>query len=405
MISRAERFLIRHYLRLSRRGLVAFMSAFALVGFAVGVAALILVNGVMTGFQGELKARILGTSPHLTVDRFFHEPFRVDDTLRSLMQQAPGVVAWGPYLTTRGLLSSSQGTEGVVLKGVDPGQMIHKETYKTYLTIGALQLGERDIILGSVLASNLGVVAGDTVLFYTMERPIKTPLGRIFRRVPLVVRGIFDVGLYDLNATFALVSLPTLQHMLGMGNRVSGLEAVVVHPLDVQKTARWLDERLPYPYRVATWQEWNQSLFSALKLEKLGLAVVLSLITLVASFTMLSTLMLLVMQRTREIAVLITLGMTRREILRVFFLVGMSLALAGVLIGSLLGTGLAWLQNTYQLLRPPPDVYFIDRLPVRLVPTDLFWIWLISGVIAALASLYPAHRASRLIPVRALREE
>jgi len=405
MISRAERFLIRHYLRLSRRGLVAFMSVFALAGFAVGVAALILVNGVMTGFQGELKARILGTSPHLTVDRFFHEPFELTDTLRHLMDQAPEVTAWGPYLTTRGLLSSPQGTEGVMLKGVDPGQMIHKETYATYLTMGDLRLGERDIILGSVLASNLGVVAGDTVLFYTLERPLKTPLGRIFRRVPLVVRGVFDVGLYDLNATFALVALPTLQRMLGMPGQISGMEAVVAHPLEVQRTARWLDARLPYPYRVATWQEWNQSLFSALKLEKLGLAVVLSLITLVASFTMLSTLMLLVMQRTREIAVLITLGMTRREILRVFFLVGMSLALVGVLLGSAIGTGLAWAQNTYQLLRPPPDVYFIDRLPVRLTLTDLLWIWLISCGIAALASLYPAHRASTLMPVRALREE
>jgi len=403
MISPLERFLLGHYLRLARRGLVAFLGAFALLGITVGVTAMLLVNGIMEGFQGEVKRRILGAQPHITVDRFFQEPFTPDSVLLSTLRATTQIQHFGGFVVMQALARHGEATEGLMVKGVDPGRMIHRDFYEQYMVEGAFR-PESGLVLGSVLASNLHVVSGDTVVLYALEGNLATPIGRIFRRIPLKVVGIFDAGLYDLNSTLALTDLATLQHLLGLGDRVHGVEIALKDPMDAGRVAERLRKAIPYPYRISTWQEWNRTLFSALKLEKLAMFLILSLVTLVASFTMLSTLMLLVMQRTREIAVLLTLGVEPRVILRVFVGVGLVLGFAGLLLGTGLSLLVAWVQNTFQIYRLPPDVYFIQNLYIRLSLADVAASWGVALVVAFLAAFYPALRAARMKVVDALRE-
>ncbi len=403
MISPLERFLLAHYLRLTRRGLVAFLGAFALIGITVGVAAMLLVNGIMEGFQGEVKSRILGAQPHITVDRFFQEPFTPDSALHAAIRNAPGIRNSGDFVIMRALARHGEATEGLVVKGVNPRKMIHRDFFERFMVEGAFR-PESGLVLGSVLASNLHVAAGDTVVLYALEGNLATPIGRIFRRIPLKVVGIFDAGLYDLNSTLALTDLATLQRLLGLGDRVHGVEIALRDPMEAEQVAERLRKTIPYPYRITTWQEWNRTLFSALKLEKLAMFLILSLVTLVASFTMLSTLMLLVMQRTREIAVLLTLGVEPRVILRVFVGVGLVLGLAGMLAGTGLSLLVAWVQNTFQMYRLPPDVYFIEHLYIRLSPMDVVASWAVALGVALLAAFYPALRAARMTVVDALRE-
>lgn len=403
MIAPLERFLLGHYLRLARRGLVAFLGAFALTGITVGVASLLLVNGIMEGFQAEVRSRILGAQPHITVDRFFQEPFTPESTLLDAIQTTPGIRAFGPFVILRALARHGNATEGLIVKGVDAGQMIHRDFFERFTVEGSFR-PEKGLVLGSVLASNLHVGAGDTVILYALEGNLSTPIGRVFRRVPLKVVGIFDAGLYDLNSTLALADLSTLQRLLGLGNLVHGVEIALRDPMEANRVAEALREKIPYPFRITTWQEWNRTLFSALKLEKIAMFLILSLVTLVASFTMLSTLMLLVMQRTREIAVLLTLGVEPRTILRVFVLVGLALGGAGILLGTGLSLAVAWVQNTFQVYRLPPDVYFIEHLFIRFSLQDILASWVVALGVAFLASFYPALRASRMEVVDALRE-
>lgn len=399
-----ERFLLAHYLRMSRRGLVAFLATFAFLGITVGVTAMLLVSGVMEGFQREIRSRILGAQPHLTIDRFFQEPFVLNDTLSTIIQQkVPHLRAWGPYVLMQALAQHDRATQGVLVKGVDPHHMIHRDFFEQFMEEGEMA-PEKGLVLGNVLASNLQVVAGDTVILYALESSQPTPLGRIFRRVPLKVVGVFDAGLYDINSTYALTDIAFLQKLLGLGNKIHGIDLTLKDPMEASTVKEQLRHEISYPYRISTWQEWNRTLFSALKLEKIAMFLILSLVTLVASFTMLSTLMLLVMQRTREIAVLLTMGVEPTAIERVFIGVGLGIGLAGMGVGSLLSAGIAWLQNTFYLYRLPPDVYFIDTLTIQIGWMDVLGAWGIALGVALMASYYPARRAARMSVVEALRE-
>ncbi len=402
-MSTLERFLLVHYLRMTRQGLVAFLAVFAFTGIALGVAAMLLVNGIMEGFQREVRSRILGAQPHITVDRFFQEPFTLNDTLITPVETVSGIRAWGPYVLMQALARHGTATQGVVVKGVDPRQMIHRAFFERFIQEGTMA-PERGLVLGSVLAANLQVVAGDTVILYALEGHRATPLGRVFRRIPLRVVGVFDAGLYDINSTYALTDMAFLQRLLGLGDRIHGLEIALEDPMEAPSVARALREAIPYPYRVSTWQDWNRTLFSALKLEKIAMFLILSLVTLVASFTMLSTLMLLVMQRTREIAVLLTMGVDPAAVERVFLGVGVAIGVAGTLAGSLFSAVVAWVQNTFQVYRLPPDVYFIDSLYIRLGWSDVLAVWGVALGVAFLAAYYPARRAARMPVVDALRE-
>lgn len=412
--TRFERYIARRYLAgASGRGLVSFITLIAVGGVAVGVMALIVVIGVLNGLQNDLRERILGGGPHALVLQLDNE-FRMDAWPQVLerIREDEAVVAAAPFVFTEVVLNAGQSyNQGVVLRGIDEGADAQRITGLTeHLVLGEPPFGETEsgnpgMVVGRGLAEQLGLYIGKTVVAASLQNAPLTQAGftPTFRRFEIV--GVFQTGLYQYDDELAIVALPEAQRLLGLEDAVTGVEFDVEDAWESGAIAARIEEALGWPYRVDDWQRMNASLFSALKLEKLAMAVILTLIVLVASFNIVSTLVMIVGDKTREIGILRGMGVTAAGIGRVFRNMGLFIGLVGTGLGALLGAGLAWLLRTYEFVELPNDVYFVDTLPISLAPLDVTLIVAGSILISYLATIYPARKAADLTPVDAIRHE
>ncbi|MFQ5689588.1 MAG: FtsX-like permease family protein [Gemmatimonadota bacterium] len=409
-----ERYLAARYLSGRRGGgLLSLITLIAIGGVAVGVMALIVVIGVMTGLQKDLRAKILGASPHGMVLEVGNR-FRMDAWREVLerVREDPSVTGATPFVYSEVLINAGENyNEGAILRGIpDDSVSVVSTTVSEHLISGRMpfaptESGRPGIVVGRDLADRLGLFEGKLVTVISAQNAGLTPTGFIPQMRRFEVTGIFLTGLYQFDTKFAYVALPEAQALLGLDDAVTGVEFDVADPWKADQVATSLEASLGEPYRVDDWQKQNASLFSALKLEKLAMAVILLLIVLVASFNIVSTLVMVVAEKTREIGILRSMGVTAASVRRVFRIMGVIIGLVGTGIGAGLGLLLAWLLHHYRFIRLPADVYFVDRLPISLNPFDLALILTASVTIAFLATLYPARKASELTPVEAIRHE
>lgn len=417
MSSRLELGIAWRYLR-SRRGskLLSFISIIAIGGVIVGVSALIVVMGVMNGLQRDLREKILIGSPDVRV-LTYGEDLKVSDWKNVLtrVKSDPGVIAAAPFVLATGLISAGHDySEGTYIAGIEPaGRGVDSVTsIREHASQGDFRFAssdglQRGIVVGRLLAAKLNVIPGDSVGIYTASGvTVNAATGNI---VPIArrleVTGIFDTGMYEYDNGYVFVSLATAQDLAGLDTAVTGIEVRTADRWHAREVAVRLSETLGNPYRTVDWQEQNSSLFQALKLEKLGMGVILLLIVLVAAFNIVSNLTMVVTDKTREIGILKAMGMTSRSIRRVFLSQGLVIGIAGTLLGVLLGLAVSILLGTYKLIRLDPSVYFIDHLPVATEPLDVALTVLASIAIAGLATLYPAQQAAKLYPIEAIRHE
>ena len=412
-------FIARHYLGAGRgRGLLSLITWIALGGVTVGVTALIVVIAVMTGMQEDLRAKILESTPHVLILEQ-GSSLRMTDW-RSVMDtvlQVDGVVGAAPFILTQ--VSLARGREGTRYAqpanlygvSVDTTRAAPTEMERNILQ-GVLDLepppsGLNPILLGSGLADRMQIFEGDTLIVIALENLRRDILGGLTPALrQFEVTGTFTTGMYDYDMENAYVTLEAAQDLLGLDpGTVSGIGVRTADPGRATEVADTLQLRLGFPYWVQSWTTTNRALFSALKLEKLAMGLILFLIVVVAAFNIVSTLVMVVADRTREIGILKAMGMTRGGILRVFVLQGAWIGIAGTVAGTALGVILCWVLDTYEIIRIPPDVYFVDRLPVSLQAEDLVAIVVASVAVAFAATLYPALQASRLEPVDAIRHE
>jgi lipoprotein-releasing system permease protein len=411
-----ELFIGLRYLKAKRKQtFVSLITLISIAGVMVGVTALIVVLAVMNGFKEDLREKILGVTSHVVISRF-------DGNIPNYQQvnlqveEVKGVTAATPFIYTQVMISSRQSISGAVLRGIDPETAVKVINLARNLRAGSLEeLGVVDrskdptttagIILGNELARNLGVVRGEPV---TVISPLGrlTPLGRVPRSQTFRVSGIFDSGMYEYDSTLAYVSLGAAQRFLGIGDRVTGIEVRVDDIYQADRVARDISKALAgYPYWSRDWMRMNKNLFSALKLEKIVMFIILTLIILVAAFNIVGTLIMVVMEKTRDIAILKSMGATRRSIMKIFMIEGMVIGLVGTMLGLLGGYTLCELLATYQFIELPQDVYYISTLPVKMDPLDVTIIALAAIAISLVATVYPAWQASRLDPVEAIRYE
>lgn len=411
-------FVARRYLASSKRGrLLSFITWISLAGVTVGVTALIVVLGVMNGMQEELRDKILSATPHVLVLEH-GEALRMSDW-RGVMDEVrdvPRVRAAAPFLLTKvAVLRSEEYAQSADLYGVslemDPEDAVtemEEEILRGVHELGPTASGYPPVVLGSRLADRIGAFPGDTLRVISLENIRPSAFGHLIPTIrAFEVTGTFTTGMYEYDVSNLYAPLEDVQGLLGIRDQdqVSGLSVRIDDPWEATAVARTIRDRLGFPYWVQTWIDTNQSLFAALQLEKLALGVILFLIVVVAAFNIVSTLVMVVVDRTSEIGILKSMGMTDRGILRVFLLQGFSIGVLGTVLGTGLGLFFSWILHRFEIIQIPPDVYFIDRLPISVQPSDVLLIVVGSLIISLLATIYPAWQASRLQPVEAIKHE
>ncbi|MEJ5347893.1 MAG: lipoprotein-releasing ABC transporter permease subunit [Desulfosoma sp.] len=407
---------LRYLLAKRRHAFISLITLISVAGVAVGVMALIVVLAVMNGFQHDLRDRILGVTSHAVVGHFQGSFGSYGDLVQEI-QHEDGVEAATPFVLTQVMVNSGKSISGAILRGIDPQtaskvtrleQSLLQGTLASLLTPRqTLSTSERSlpgILFGVELAARLGVQTNDYV---TLISPTgqTTPAGRVPKSQLFRVVGLFKSGMYEYDNTLAYVHLQDAQKLLGIGDAVNGIEVKVKDIYAASQVAERLQKKLGYPYWVRDWMQMNHNLFSALKLEKVVMFIILTLIILVAAFNIVSSLIMMVMEKTKDIAILKAMGATTHKVRRIFVLEGLLIGVVGTVLGLVGGFTLCELLKRYQFIELPRDVYYISTLPVLMEPMDVVIIACAAVVICLAATFYPSKQAAKLHPAEALRYE
>jgi lipoprotein-releasing system permease protein len=403
-----ELFVARRYLTARRKqAFISVITSISVLGIMIGVAALVIAIALITGFQEDVQAKILGATSHIMVQDLTKEGLEGYQGIADKIRAQKGVVSVTPVVYSEVIITGLAKTKGALVKGLDFAQELPSAAWLRKLEAGRVPEpgGTREgILLGRQLAFEIGAQPGDVVDIVSASSTL-SPLGLMPKRKRFQVTGIFNTGLYEFDATTALVSLPTAQKLFGLEGRVSFLQVKLERIFDAAAVAERIRKDLPPTVYVTTWMELNRNLFSALKLEKTIMFLTITLIVIVAALNIIATLILMVMEKTRDIGILMAMGATPLNIRRVFFYQGALIGVLGTGLGAALGLAWCWLANTFELIKVPVDVYQISFVPFRLRPVDLLAIVGVTLLISFASTLFPARRAAKVDPVVALKYE
>lgn len=405
-----EWFISRRYLRAKHKnGFISLISFISVAGITVGVIALIIVLAVYAGFTGGLRDQILGLNSHIIVQSY-HGPFDNYELVREQVLSTDKVVGATPYLYTQTLLSSSSGGNGVVLRGLDPQTATGVIGLPAQMKEGSIadlnqptDTAIPNIILGKALAADLRVKTGAKLRLISPSGPL-TPMGIIPRIKTCQVSGIFESGMYEYDSTIAYMEMGQVQNFLGLGNVAHGIEVKVAdNELDnAGSIAEDIVKKLGPGWAAKDWMKMNYNLFAAFKLEKIGMFIAVALIILVAALNIVSALVMVVMEKSRDIAILKSMGATSRSIMKIFFFQGLVIGLTGTVLGVLGGLGICKLLSKYHFIELPSNVYPMTTLPIKVLPMDVTIIACASILITLLATLYPSWKAAQIQPAEVL---
>ena len=400
---------LRYLFSRRKQTFIYIISLMSIMGVALGVGALVVVLGVYNGLTTDMRDKILGANAHAIVMSYLPSAFENDDGLLDRIRSVKGVTGATPFIYTEVMLSAGNGVKGVVLRGIDPESGPHVLSMLRQMRTGSAAALQREgtpgLIIGEELAKRLGLVEGSRVNLLSPSGQ-KTASGYAPRIRPFEVVGIFKTGMFEYDSSLAFVSLAAARDVLGLPDKyLSGVELTVDDLFKADQTSARVATELGSPFYVRSWMEMNANLFAALKLEKIGMFILLTMVVLIGSFSIVTTLVMLVMEKTRDIAIMMSMGATRGMIRRIFMLQGSIIGVIGTLLGYALGLSLGWLLKRYQFIKLPENVYTLDHLPISITVTDVIIVGVSAMLLCFLATLYPARQAARLEPAEALRYE
>jgi len=406
-----EIFVSLRYLRTKKRyGTVSLNTFISIAGVVIGVATSIITLAVMTGFQGYFRDKILSAMPHIVVMEYTGTGVKDEKALQEKVAQVPHVKAMTPFIYSQSLITTKERMQGVVVRGIDPRTEGNVTDLAKNMTHGTLQklddaaLKRPGIIMGEDLARKLGVSIGETV---TMVNPLgeESAMGIIPKMKKFEVVGLFDAGMYDYNTTFVYVVLAEAQKFFEMPGRVSGIQVRVDEIYQADRISAAIQTAVGYPFYTRNWMEMNKNFFSALLLEKIGMSLILVVIIIVASFNIIGTLTMIVMEKNREIAILKSMGSPAMSITKIFMFAGLAIGAVGTVIGAIIGYGAVTVITRTDVISLPKDVYQVSRLPLSISGLDVLFVCLTAIGISFLATLYPSWQAAKQDPVEVLRYE
>jgi lipoprotein-releasing system permease protein len=405
---RYEWFIARRYLMSRRSGsFISLNSFFSIGGVVVGVAALIFVMSMMNGFETELRTRILGVTSHITVFPRFAESITDPDAAMADLSKFNGVVAAAPFIYYKAAVASDESGDGIVVRGVNPDMENAVTGLGNTIIVGNFDLSPNDegiggIVIGKNLASTLGVLIGDPLVLFSL-RGEKLRAGAQPKVKKFEVRGIFETGMYEYDASMAYISIPDAANLFKVDG-VSGIHLKTNDFFNADKIADHINEMYADRFDAVDWKQMHKNLFSWMALEKIGMFIALSLIIAVAAFNIISTLVMIVMEKRQEIGILKTMGSVPAAVSRIFMGIGLAVGIVGCLLGWGLGYIVCWLQLRFNIVHLPPEIYFISSLPIDMRPFDFLVVGLAAVFLCFLATIYPARRAAKLSVVEVLRQ-
>ena len=391
------------YLRSKRKeAFISFTTWISVAGIAIGVMALILVIAVMTGFQNEIRERILGINPHVLVMGIsgdVKDPQKIVDIAKDVR----GVTHAFPFISFQAMVQSGKQLSGALVKGLNAGDVKFMSRLIKQGNIEALN-NKGNILIGKELSKHLGVFYGETLTIMVPFGGV-SPMGAVPETIRVKVGGIFETGVYDIDNTLVIMPIQDIEAIMGQG--VTGIEVKIDDVYQADSVRKEIIKRLgpASGFFARTWIEMNRNLFSALKLEKIAMFIILALIILVASFNIISSLIMTVMEKKKDIAILKAIGAKKTSLIKIFMVEGITIGILGALIGSFSGYILCEIQRRFEIVKLDPDVYYITTLPIMISILDAFLVASITTVICILATLYPSYKASKIDPVETLRYE
>lgn len=408
-----EFFIAKRYLRARRKtGFINLITYISFLGVAIGVAALIIVLSVMNGFETEVRNRILGFDSHIRLRTFHDEGMDNHHDVMDSIRHISHIVGMSPYINAKGLLRGGKDSDGVMVRAADPSTLQDVSDVADNIVYGKLDIGYvpqengrplPGIVIGRYLADGLRIDLDEKVVLISLSG-----LRSMFQQPEVkqfIVTGFFETGMYEYDNTYVYIGIEPAQDLFNMEGRVSGIEIRLDDLYKADAVVEDINDVLGFPYYPLTWYDLRSTLFSWMQIEKWAAFIVLCLIILVAAFNIISTLIMVVMEKTKEIGILKSMGGTSSSILRIFLYEGIVVGVFGTLFGFLIGFGLCWAQETYEFFSLPGDVYFITALPIHMKVLDFVFIGVAGILICLLAALYPAKKASDLVPVEAIRYE
>jgi len=403
-----EWFVSKRYLTARRKqAFISVITSISTLGITIGVMALIIAIALITGFQNDVQEKILGSTSHIMISDMSGEGISDFSELISSLKNIEGVIGATPVVYDTVLFQGPYKSAGGILRGVDFELEWENSPWLQDLEFGRIPEPEAirgEILLGQDMAFNIGASVGDVVSVLSLSSRL-TPLGISPKVKRLKVAGIFTTGLYEFDSSTAMIPLKNAQEIFNLGENINLVQVRIEDIFLASELKERIKEVIPVETYATTWMEMNKPLFSALKLEKKLMFLTITLIVLVAALNIIATLILMVMEKTRDIGILKAMGATSRGIRKIFFLQGAMIGIFGTGFGTALGLAWCWLANTFELIKVPADIYQIAFVPFRIGILDLLVIIAVALLISFLSTLFPAHRASRVDPVKALKYE